>query len=195
MLLALSLQHPQWLEISHRIIAIFAFLVATGAGFHIVRLGTLRSPWVLFLAQAVLVGAVSLPFVRGSQSHDLLLVSGLCLALGLQNGVVTSAGGVSLHATFLSGNVTSLIKLFSQDPAGDNTHSAKQKASKSAESKGALLFSVAVSFVGGAYCASLLIGRLGFLSPLVLLLPLAAAAVLSSIPPIASQATKNELLP
>ena len=190
-LLAVSLQHPRWLEISHRMIAIIAFLLATGVGFRIVRLGTLRSPWILFLVQALLIGAVSLPFVRGSQSHDLLLVAVLCLALGMQNGVVTSAGGVSLHATFLSGNVTSLIKLLSQGRAGDPKNPAKQEADKSARLKGAVLFSVVLSFLGGACCATLLIGKLGSLSPLLLLLPLGVAAIFSAIAATASQAIKK----
>lgn len=188
MLLAVSLQHPHWLEISHRIIAIVAFLLATGVGFRIVRLGTLRSPWILFLAQALLIGAVSLPFVRGSQSHDLLLVAGLCIALGLQNGAITSAGGVNLHATFLSGDVTSLIKLLSPDRAENAKNPAKQEAGKPASLKGTVLFSVVLSFLGGACCASLLIDTLGSLSPLALLLPLGSAAIFATIPTTASQA-------
>lgn len=181
MLLAISLQHPHWAEVGHRIIAIAAFLLATSVGFRIARFGAPRSSWLLFLAQTLLIGGVALPFVRSSQSYDLLLVAGLCLALGLQNGAITSVGGVSLHATFLSGDVTSLIKLFSKDSAGEKTQSTQQRPVNPASSKGALLFSVALGFVGGAYCASLLIGRLGSLSPLVLLLPLGAAAVLSTI--------------
>lgn len=182
MLLAVSLQHPQWLEVSHRIIAIVAFLLATSVGFRIVRLGTLRSPWILFLAQALLIGAVSLPFVRGAQSHHLLLVAGLCIALGLQNGAITSAGGVSLHATFLSGDVTSLIKLFSWNRAEHARKSAKQETGVPASLKGGILLSVVLSFLGGACCASLLIGKLDSLSPLILLLPLGAAAIFSTLP-------------
>ena len=181
-LLAVSLQHPQWREISHRILAIASFLLATGVGFRIARFSTLRSSWILFLAQAVFIGAVCLPFVRASQNHDLLLVAGLCLALGLQNGAITSAGGVSLHATFLSGDVTSLIKMFSPDRADNARNPAKQEAGKPASLKGAVLLSVVLSFVGGACCASLLIGKLGSLSPLVLLLPLGAAAIFSTLP-------------
>ena len=181
-LLAVSLQHPQWREISHRILAIASFLLATDVGFRIARFGTLRSSWILFVAQALLIGAVCLPFVRASQNHDLLLVAGLCIALGLQNGAITSASGVSLHATFLSGDVTSLIKLFSQDRAGDANKPAKQEAGKPANLKGTILFSVVLSFLGGACCASLLIGTLGSLSPLILLLPLGAAAIFSTLP-------------
>lgn len=188
MLLAISLQHPHWLEIGHRIIAIVAFLLATALGFRIVRHGALRSPWILFLVQAILIGAVSLPFVRGSQSHHLFLVAGLCLALGLQNGAITSTDGVSLHATFLSGDVTSLIKLFSPDRAGDAKNNAKQEAGKPASLKKVLLLNVVLSFVGGACCASLLIGKLGSLSPLAVLVPLMAAAILSTIPIAASHA-------
>lgn len=181
MLLAVSLQHPQWREISHRILAIVAFLLATGVGFRIVRLGTLRLPWILFLAQALLIGAVSLPFVRGSQSHDLLLVAGLCLALGLQNGAITSAGGVNLHATFLSGDVTSLIKLFTPNRAEVAKNPAKQEDDKPASLKRIVLLSVVLSFLGGACCATLFIGKLGSLSPLALLVPLGAAATFSTL--------------
>ena len=180
-LLAVSLQHPQWREISHRIIAIVTFLLATGVGFRIARFGALRSPWILFMGQALIIGTVCLPFVRASQNYDLLLVAGLCLALGLQNGAITSVGGVSLHATFLSGDVTSLIKLFSKDQTGGNTDPAQQGLRKSDRLKGATLFSVVLSFLAGACGASLLISRFGSLTPLVLLLPMGAAAVLSAL--------------
>ncbi len=190
-LLAVSLQHPHWGEIGHRILAIVAFLLATGAGFGIARFSILRSPWILFSAQAFLIGAVSLPFVRGSQNHDLWLVAGLCLALGLQNGAITSAGGVSLHATFISGDVTSLIKLFLPDRAGNTKNPAEQKAGKPARLKGAILFCVVLSFLAGACGATWLIGRFGSLSPLVLLLPLGVAAILSTLATTASQSTKK----
>ena len=194
-LLAVSLQHPHRLEVSHRIIAIVAFLLATGVGFRIARFGALRSSWILFLAQTLLIGAVCLPFVRESQNYDLLLMAGLCLALGLQNGAITSAGGVSFHATFISGDMTSLIKLFSMDQAGTISSSAQQEPSKPDRLKGTILLKVVLSFFGGACCASLLIGRLGSLSPLLLLLPLGVAAVLSAIATTASQAIKKGSLP
>ena len=180
MLLAISLQHPQWLEISYRIVAIVSFLFATGIGFRIASLGSLRSTWVLFLTQAFLVVAISLPFVHGHQSYSLVLVTGLCLALGLQNGAITSIEGLSLHATFLSGDVTSLIELFSHNRPG-NLKAKKQEPDKPVSLRVAILFSVVLSFLIGACCASLLIARLGFLAPLVLILPLGTAAVFSTI--------------
>ncbi len=167
-----------------RVTAIGSFLVATAGGFRIARLqgktsGYLREPWVLFLAQAALVTAVCLPAVRHSGEHQFLLVAGLCFALGLQNGAVTAAGKVSVHATFISGDLTSLTKLLSQKRTETPTDSAEQGAGHPASSKGTLLLSVALSFVVGAYCASLLIEKLGSLIPLTLIVPLGIAAVLS----------------
>ena len=189
-LLATSLQHPHWPEIVERVVAIVTFLLATSAGFRIAQQGQRRSPWILFVAQAVLVVAVSLPLFRASLHHGLWLIAGLCLALGLQNGAITSSGGVSLHATFVSGDLTSFVKLVSQD-RGENKSDLASKGS--AKSKGALLLGVVLSFVGGAYSASLLIGKLGPLIPLTLLLPFGVAAVLSAVSNTESQAGRSAL--
>ncbi len=186
-LLAISLRHPQWEEIIHRLIAILIFLLATGAGFRIARFGSLLSPWTLFLTQAVFVGTVSMPFVRESHNYGTWLVVALCSALGLQNGAVTSAGGISLHATFLSGDLTTLVGYFSKRLSLD-AKDPQQQRRPSAMSKGNLLMAVPLSFVVGAYCASLLIGRVGTHVPVFLLPPLCAAAALSSAQDASAQA-------
>lgn len=192
-LLAVSLQHPHWPEIVERAVAIVTFLLATSVGFRIAQQGKRRSPWVLFVAQAVLVVAVSLPFIRASQHHDLWLIAGLCLALGLQNGAITSSGGVSLHATFISGDLTSFVKLVSQGRGENKSSLASKEAVHSVTPKGTLLLGVAFCFVGGAYSASLLIGKLGPLIPLTLLLPFGVAAVLSAVSNTESQAGRSAL--
>ncbi len=180
-LLAISLPHPQRVEISHRFVAILTFLLATGIGFRVARFRNALSPWTLFLAQAILVGIVSLPVVRGSQNYATWLVMALCLALGLQNGAVTSVGGVSLHATFLSGNLTSVVGEVSKGSSG-GAGSSQQQHRSPVVSKGTLLVIVSMSFVVGAYCADLLIGKFGTLVPIFLLIPFCVAAALWAAP-------------
>ena len=118
-LLAISLRHPDWVEIGQRFVAIVTFLFATAVGFRVARFRSALSPWALFLAQACLIGTVSLPLVRGSHHYAVWLVTALCLALGLQNGVVTSVGSVSLHATFISGDLTTLMGELSERLSGN----------------------------------------------------------------------------
>ncbi len=189
-LMAISLLHPQWAEISHRLFAIIMFLLATGIGFRLVRFRNAFSPWTLFLAQAILVGTVSLPIVRQSHNYDVWLVTTLCLALGLQNGAVTSVGGVSLHATFLSGDLTTLVREVSKGFSGNTEHPQQQHRSP-AVSKRMLLMSVSLSFLVGAYCAGLLKGRFGTLVPLFLLIPFCVAAALWSAPKLSVKAGDN----
>ena len=73
------------------------------------------------------------------------------------------------------------MKLVSPDRRVNTDDPAEKKAGGSAGSKRTLLLSVALSFLAGAYSASLVIGRVGALIPLMLLIPLGVAAVLSAV--------------
>ena len=189
-LLAISLQHRHWGEIGQRFIAIVTFLLATGVGFRVARFRNALSPLTLFLAQACLIGTVSLPIVSKSHNYAVWLVTALCLALGLQNGAVTSAGSISIHATFLSGDLTTLVGDFSKSLLG-NVGAPRNQHRSLGISKPTLLASVSLTFLVGASCAALLIGRFGTLALTFLLIPLCAAAALSSAPRLTTTQDEN----
>ncbi len=186
-LLAISLRHPDWVEIGQRFVATVTFSFATAVGFRVARFRSALSPWTLFLAGMLDRHIVSADCPRVSPLCCLACDGSLPCAR-VANGVVTSVGSVSLHATFTSGDLTTLTEEFSERLPGNlgKLHDQRRPPGKS---KSTLLASVSLTFLVGAYSAALLIGRFGTLGPIFLLVPLCAAAALWSAPTFASPAS------
>ncbi len=170
-LLALALGGGHWAAVLPRLVAVVCFMAATAIGFLMVGWNRARATSLMFLLQ----GAVLLPLcteeVRRSGAFSLSLIVALCVSLGLQNGVVTSVAGVGLHATFLSGDVTTLLgKLVKGREAKGKPESGRAIP---------VLLGVIGSFLAGAIAARLLAGPLGRFLPVSLLLPLLAAMLVS----------------
>ena len=106
-LMMVAVAHREWPGVAKRLLAIIVFLLATRLGFQLAPKS--RSTAWLVLIQTVLL--LPLLLLRITIVHlPLLGISLCCAALGVQNGVVTTAHGVSLHSTFLSGDFTKLLK-------------------------------------------------------------------------------------
>ena len=75
-----------------------------------------------------------------------LFVSCMSLALGLQNGALSQAGGISVHTTYLTGMITSLLKTETQRHSFQTT-AGNEPAS---DQKVRLLGGVWLAFVLGA---------------------------------------------
>jgi uncharacterized membrane protein YoaK (UPF0700 family) len=75
-----------------------------------------------------------------------LFVSCMSLALGLQNGAFSQAGGISVHTTYLTGMITSLLKAETQRHSSQTT-AGNEPAS---DQKVRLLGGVWLAFVLGA---------------------------------------------
>jgi uncharacterized membrane protein YoaK (UPF0700 family) len=59
--------------------------------------------------EVILIVAASLAFASGTAQRVEIFVILLSLALGLQNGAFSRVGGISVHTTYLTGMITSLI--------------------------------------------------------------------------------------
>ncbi len=93
------------------VVALAAFIVATGAGILLLRRGPgTNSTLVLALViEAVLVGVAPLTGMSRGSHTDVPMLVLLSLALGLQNGVFSKDKGVAVHTTYITGDVTSLL--------------------------------------------------------------------------------------
>jgi uncharacterized membrane protein YoaK (UPF0700 family) len=135
------------------LLAVFCFLGATafaqrlrsstdrpvgGNGFRYVLIAEIT---LLFLS----------PYMLGGQ-HQVLFIAAMCLAFGLQNGVLSKAGGIGLHSTYLTGTLTHLLSLLVRAGAADT------EATKF-ETRTLLL--VWFAFVAGALCGGLTISHVG----------------------------------
>ncbi len=168
-LLALALLTGHAAAILPRILAFAGFLLATGMGFRLARGGGVRSLAVGFAVQAALLLPAGFAAAR---AHPLYLILALSLALGIQNGIITSIDGVSLHTTFLSGDITSLV-----------TGWAGRKRGKPASNPAAVpvLSVVTGCFFLGAFAAGALFPLAAEHLPALLPVPLAAAAFASAM--------------
>jgi porin len=98
-----------------------------------------------------------------------LFVSCMSLALGLQNGAFSRAGGISVHTTYLTGMVTSLFKS-EIERYGSQTTAGNEPTS---DQKGKLLGGIWLAFVLGATVGAAMVfwlGAPGVLGAAILLL-------------------------
>jgi uncharacterized membrane protein YoaK (UPF0700 family) len=135
------------------LLAVFCFLGATAFA------QRLRSPTDRSLGsndfRYVLIAEIILlllsPYMLGGQ-HRALFIAAMCLAFGLQNGVLSKADGIGLHSTYLTGTLTHLLSLLVR--AGAAGPAATKFETRT------LLF-VWFAFVAGALCGGLMISHLG----------------------------------
>ena len=116
-------------------------------------------PWVMG-TEIVLILASYVALTSHVAIRIGLFVSCMSLALGLQNGAWRSAGGISVHTTYLTGMVTDLV-----------TSAAERR--RPADPKVSILFSIWAAFVFGAGIGAAMVLRfeaLGTLGAVPLLL-------------------------
>jgi uncharacterized membrane protein YoaK (UPF0700 family) len=117
--------------------------------------------------------------------HAALLIAAMCLALGLQNGALSKAGGIGLHTTYLSGTLTHFLSLLVQP--GNIGNSTTPLAAK-------FIPVAACAFVAGALCGSLMIvdvGPKGLWGMPLLLAVVFALSFLSPPPPSGARAAEG----
>jgi uncharacterized membrane protein YoaK (UPF0700 family) len=123
--------------------------------------------------EVLLILSASL-FLRNRANAELFIVC-MCLALGIQNGALDKTHGISVHSTYMTGMVTTLMqksfgRLFSR-------RSLKEDSSKnSARLTIQVLAPMWISFIFGALTGAVIVssfqsvGLLGIVVPLVLLI-------------------------
>ena len=169
-LMTISTASHRWAAALTRMAAIVSFLACTSAGFYLAQ-SRRKSLW-LFLCQAALLVPVALTQDVFANTQTLGLLS-VCCALGLQNGVVTSALGISVHSTFVSGDFTSLLK-------GGSKRSRSAQQHDAADYKQRVLWCVVAPFILGAFCAAVSVIAQPHFVLILLLIPLSVAAYLDS---------------
>jgi uncharacterized membrane protein YoaK (UPF0700 family) len=157
------------------LLAVFCFLGATafaqrlrsstdrplgGNGFRYVLIAEII---LLFLSPYLLRG-----------QHRALFIAAMCLAFGLQNGVLSKVEGIGLHSTYLTGTLTHLLSLLVR--AGAAGPAATRFETRT------LLF-VWLAFVAGALCGGLMISHLGSKGVWGMLLLLTAVLAMSFFVP------------
>src|SRR5216684_7354297 len=148
-LAAISLAGYDWRTLLRHLSAIALFL--TGVVLILVSERFTRTPSRFLLpivmgAEIVLISTAYLVLTSDLTARFGLFVSCMSLALGLQNGAFSQAGGISVNTTYLTGMITSLLKTKTE------THSSQMTARDklASDQKASLLGGIWLAFVLGA---------------------------------------------
>jgi uncharacterized membrane protein YoaK (UPF0700 family)/carbohydrate-selective porin OprB len=108
---------------------------------------------VVMSVQVVLISAAYFALTSHLTANSGLFVGCMSLALGLQNGAFSQAGGISVHTTYLTGMITSLLKTKTE------THSSQMTARDklASDQKVSLLGGIWLAFVLGATVGAALV--------------------------------------
>lgn len=154
--------------------AVVAFLLATAGGILLTRL-RLKNNATLTLAllmEAALIGvATSSGGAHPPHSNVFMLVC-LCLALGLQNGIFSKSEGVSVHATYVTGDTSSLLVSLLRRPSPGSVAKSPNKRTTDT-----VLGVVWPSFAVGAALAGLAVHYMAAHALWLLEIPLLVATI------------------
>ena len=160
--------------------AIVTFLIGIFLSVLIVRPLKTWSSWPLLRTvmgiEVILLVAASLALSSGLAHRVGIFVIFLSLALGLQNGAFRRVGGISVHTTYLTGMITSLIST----EAEQYTSAEVPHDERAHDPKIELLCGVWIAFVLGAGTGAAMsfhFKALGILGAALLLIPLALREV------------------
>jgi uncharacterized membrane protein YoaK (UPF0700 family) len=173
--------HEWWAALGH-LAAISTFLTGILVSVLIVRPLKAWSSWPLLptimAMEVILIVVASLALASGMAHGIEIFVLFVSLALGLQNGAFRRAGGISVHTTYLTGMITSLIST-----EGEKYSSGVLPVSSRApDPKIELLCGVWIAFVVGAGTGAAMVlhfGAVGMLGAVLPLIPLALREVRS----------------
>jgi uncharacterized membrane protein YoaK (UPF0700 family) len=112
-LAAIAVAAHDWRAMLGHLSAIVTFLIGIFVSVLIARPLKTWSSWPLLRTimgmELILIVAASLALASGVARGVEIFVIFVSLALGLQNGAFRRAGGISVHTTYLTGMITSLI--------------------------------------------------------------------------------------
>ena len=181
-LAAIAVAANEWRAALGRLSAIVTFLIGIFVSVLIVRPLKAWSSWPLLPTvmgiEAILTVGASLALASGMAHGIEIFVIFVSLALGLQNGAFRRAGGISVHTTYLTGMITSLISTEGEK----YTSAVLPVSSRAPDPKIELLCGIWIAFVAGAGVGAALVlhfGAAGMLGAALLLIPLALREVQS----------------
>src|SRR5580704_4174706 len=155
-LAAIAVAAHDWRALLGRLSAAFAFLIGSLLGVLIERPLKARPSWPLLRAimglEVILIVAASWALASNVAHRAEIFLVFVSLALGLQNGAFRRAGGISVHTTYLTGMITSLVSTEAEEYDSD----AAPPPVKGSYPKNDLLFGIAITFVLGAWVGAAL---------------------------------------
>jgi len=171
-LAAVAIAAHDWRSLLAHSSAIGAFIFATLLSMLVMRRLQLW-PYERMLASAMFIEAVLIAFaslvtVSGTLPRLELFLILMSFGLGLQNGVFTSAGGIGVHTTYITGVITSLLSAGTKAAVGEELTPATTKRNPNL----GLLGRIWITFVLGAGCGAAMVSHfksLGLLGATVLL--------------------------
>ena len=181
-LAAVAIAAHDWRAALGHLSAIVTFLTGIFVSVLIVRPLKAWSSWPLLPTimgiEVVLIVAASFALSSGMAHGTGMLVIFLSLALGLQNGAFRHVGGVSVHTTYLTGMITSLISTEAEQYASE----VVPPIVRAHDPKIGLLCGIWIAFVVGAGTGAAMVlhfGAVGMVGAALLLIPLALREVQS----------------
>lgn len=174
-LAAIAVAAHDWRAMLGHVSAIVIFLIGIFVSVLIVRPLKTWSAWPLLPTmigmEAILIVAASLALASGVAHGVEIFVIFVSLALGLQNGAFRRAGGISVHTTYLTGMITSLISTEAEQYASQ----VVPPPVSAHDPKISLLCGIWIAFVLGAGTGAAMVlhfgavGMLGAAVPLIVL--------------------------
>lgn len=180
-LAAVSVATKEWYVAMDRLLAVAAFLGGILASLTLSRLLPVYTrryslPLTMFI-ELVLVGAAFV-FLWNHANNELFILC-MCLALGMQNDALRNTHRVSVHSTYMTGMVTSLVqKGFAYFLSKRNAES--RSSTDSASTAIRVLAPMWMSFILGAIGGAVMVARfhaLGLLGMAPLLVVLICAEI------------------
>jgi len=172
---AIAVAAHDWRALLGHLSAIVTFFLGVFLSALIVRPLKSWASWpllpIVMGIEVMLMAAASLVLESGVTHGIEIFVIFVSLALGLQNGAFRQAGGISVHTTYLTGMITSLIST----EVEKYTSEAAPAPGKATDPKITLLCGIWIAFVVGAGTGAAMVlrfGALGMLGAALLLIAL-----------------------
>ena len=176
-LAAVSAASKEWYLTLDRLLAVIVFLAGILVSLILNRFVAVRlrqySLAIAMFIEVLLIVSASL-FLINRANAELFIVC-MCLALGIQNGALDKTNGISVHSTYMTGMVTTLMQKSFR-------HLSSKRSPKEDSSRDSVRLTIQVlapmwiSFIFGALAGALIvasfqsIGLLGIVLSLVLLI-------------------------
>jgi uncharacterized membrane protein YoaK (UPF0700 family) len=162
-LAAISVAGHDWRTFLRQLLAIALFLTGVVSILISERFIARAPSWfllpVVMSVQVVLISSAYFALTSHLTAKFGLFVGCMSLALGLQNGAFSQAGGISVHTTYLTGMITSLLKTKTETETHSSQTTARDKLASN--QKVSLLGGIWLAFVLGATVGAAMVFRFG----------------------------------
>jgi uncharacterized membrane protein YoaK (UPF0700 family) len=176
-LAAVSAASKDWYLTLDRLLAVIVFLGGILFSLILNRFAPVQlrqSSLAIAMFIEVLLFLIAFLFLSNRANAELFIVC-MCLALGIQNGALDKTNGISVHSTYMTGMVTTLMQK-SFDHLSSKRSPKEESSRDSARLTIQVLAPMWISFIFGAVTGAVIvssfhsIGLLGIVLPLILLI-------------------------